>query len=94
MAKYMVRYELHASNRNEAIKRFVDGAAMQPPEGVTDVARYHSADGNQGWAIAETDDPVSLVDWLLHWTDIISYEVTPVITDEELGGLFQKHGLG
>ncbi len=94
MAKYMIAYDLSKENRNEAIKRFVDGKAMQPPEGVTDLGRWHAAGGRLGWAVAETDDPKHLADWVMSWSDIIDYEIHPVISDEELGALFAKHELG
>jgi len=94
MACYMVTYQLPAANRNEAIKRFTDGSALQAPEGAKDLGRWHSANGRTGWSVVETDDPKILADWLLRWTDIISYDIEPVISDEEIGSLFQKHGLG
>ena len=37
---------------------------------------------------------VDAIDWLLKWNDIIDTTVTPVISDEEAGAAFQKHGLG
>ncbi len=94
MAQYMITYNLPGENRNEAIKRFAEGSAIQPPEGVTSVGRWHAVDGNIGWSLVETDDPKTIMDWLLHWSDIITYEVVPVIGDDELGALFQKHDLG
>ncbi len=48
MAQYMVTYNLPGENRNEAIKRFAEGSAMQPPEGATSVGRWHAVDGNIG----------------------------------------------
>jgi hypothetical protein len=94
MACYMVTYQLSGANRNEAIKRFTEGSAMQAPQGAKDLGRWHAANGHTGWAVVETDDPKIIADWLLHWTDIMSYEVEPVIGDEEFGSLVQKHGLG
>ncbi len=45
MATYMVTYELPHANRNEAIKRFVNGDALQDPVGAKTVARWHAAGG-------------------------------------------------
>ena len=50
--------------------------------------------GNGSYIVVETDDPKAISDWLLQWTDLASFEVQAVLTDEELGELFQKHGLG
>lgn len=94
MATYMTVYHLSADNRNEAIARFLEGTAMQPPEGVTHVARWHSAGGGIGWGVADTDDPKLIADWLMQWSDIIEYEIYPVISDEEFGEIMVKHGHG
>ena len=92
MAKYMVMWDLPSETRNEAIKRFAAGGAeMEAPDGVTLVTRWHAVDGGSGFSVVETDDPKGIADWLLHWTDILTYQVVPVITDDELGELLQKH---
>ena len=93
MATYMVTYELPHTNRNEAIKRFVSGEAMQDPAGAKTTARWHSVGGKIGWFVVETDDPSIMTAWLLQWTDIIDYDITPVIGDETLGEALAKAGL-
>lgn len=94
MANYMVTWNLPSEHRNEAIKRFMEGSALQAPDGVSLVCRWHAAAAGVGWVVVETDDPKTIADWLLHWSDLLSYEATPVLTDEEVGEMFQKHGLG
>ena len=44
-------------------------------------------------AVVETDDPTIMTAWLLQWTDIIDYDITPVVGDDELGEAFGKAGL-
>ena len=93
MSLYMIRYQLSPRNRNKAIKRFMHSEeAPTPPDGVTHIDRWHSVAGNEGWHIADATDPKAIFDWVLHWSDIVSYEITPVVKDEELGELLQKHG--
>ena len=94
MATYMISWETPAENRNEVFARFTEGSAMEEPSGVTDLGRWHSAEGRRGWGVVETDDPKRITDWLLRWTDITSFEVRPVISDEELGDLISNHGFG
>ncbi len=94
MAKYMISWDLPMDNRDEAIERFVDGAALEAPEGISLVSRWHSVSGGRGWSVVETDDPAHIMDWLMNWSDIMSYEVEAVITDEVFGGLLSKHGMG
>ena len=93
MATYMVTYELPYVNRNEAIKRFVNGDALQDPAGAKTIARWHAAGGKIGWIAVETDDPAIITAWFLLWTDIMDYDITPVVSDEELGVAFGKAGL-
>ena len=94
MATYMLSYRFTPEEQDEAIERFMEGSALEEPEGIESVARWHSAVGGRGWNVIETDDPKHLTDWVLNWSDLIQYEVTPVINDEELGEVFVKHGHG
>ena len=93
MATYMVTYKLPHANRNEAIKRFVSGDAMQDPAGAKTTGRWHAVGGKIGWAVVETDDPSIMLAQLLQWTDIIDYDITPVVGDEGLGEALGKAGL-
>jgi hypothetical protein len=55
-----------------------------PPQGVTMLSRWHSIGSGRGFAIAETDDPVALSRWCREWSDLMSFEVLPVINDEQI----------
>ena len=68
--------------------------ARTAPEELKELGRWHAARGDGGYVVVETDDPKAITNWLLQWSDLLSYEVEPVISDEEMGELFQKHGLG
>ena len=46
----------------------------------------------EGWTVVQTDDPKHIADWIMNGSDIMDYEVHPVISDEELGGIFAKQG--
>lgn len=75
-------YEYSTENRDEVHRRFKDTGGVPPPE-VTMVGRWHSAEGNRGFLIAESDDANGIARWLNEWTDLVSFEVTPVLTDEQ-----------
>lgn len=94
MAKYMVAWDLPPEHRDEAIGRFMEGSAMQTPDGITVLGRWHAVGGVIGWCVVETDDPKIMADWLVLWTDLFTYDITPILGDEELGELYQKHGIG
>ena len=77
-----IAFDYLPDSRDEVHERFKQTGAP-PPKGVTMVGRWHSAEGNRGWLIAETDDPAAVARWLQEWSDLISFEVTPVLTDEQ-----------
>jgi hypothetical protein len=92
MAKYMVTWQLPHESRNEAIKRFsVD--SIRPPKGVKTLGQWHKASFGGGYSVVETNDPKLITEWVIRFSDIVPYEVAPVITDEEIGELIKKHGL-
>lgn len=81
---FHITYEFSPQEREQAQKRFKETGAL-PPEGVTMQGRWHSAAGRKGFMIAETADAVALGKWTQSWTDLLSFEITPVLTEEEVG---------
>lgn len=77
-----VTYDYLPDSRDEVQERFKQTGAP-PPDGVTMIGRWHAAEGNRGWLVAETDEPDAIARWLQEWTDLISFEVTLVLTDEQ-----------
>lgn len=45
--------------------------------------RWHSVEGNRGFLIAESSRADSIARWLQEWSELINFEVTPVLTDEQ-----------
>ena len=77
-------YTYSTEDRDAVHERFKQTGGA-PPNGVAMVGRWHSAEGNCGFLVAETDDATALSRWLQEWTDLITFEVTPVLTDEQFG---------
>ncbi len=80
---FVVHWVFDPENRNQAQDRFKQTGAP-PPEGVTMHSRWHAASGLEGWAVCESDDPVALCKWTQDWTDLLDFQVTPVINDEQI----------
>jgi|ETNmetMinimDraft_26_1059896.scaffolds.fasta_scaffold253632_1 hypothetical protein len=80
---FHVGYEFTPGERNDAQARFKETGAP-PPDGVTMHGRWHSAAGHIGFVIAESSSAVAIGKWLQEWTDLLSFEITPVLTDEEI----------
>ncbi len=79
-------YVYQAENRDEVHRRFLETGGT-PPAGIEMLGRWHAADGNGGFFLAETDDASALARWLQDWTDLIDFRVTPVLTDQAFGEL-------
>jgi Protein of unknown function (DUF3303) len=79
---FHITYQATPQLRNNAQQRFKETGAP-PPAGVTMMGRWHSAQGLKGFAIAESEDAEAIAKWLHEWTDLLSFEVTPVINDEQ-----------
>ena len=84
---FHIEWELSPATRNHAQERFKDTGAI-PPEGVIMKGRWHSVAGRRGFLIAESSDAVAIGKWMQGWTDLLSFNITPVVTDEELVEIF------
>jgi hypothetical protein len=80
---FHITYHLSPAQRNEAQKRFKETGAP-PPAGVTMNGRWHCSQGLQGFLLAESSDAEAIARWMQEWTDLLTFEVTPVVTDEEI----------
>ena len=84
--KFIVRWEIPQEARKDAIARFMETGG-QPPDGVEMLTRWHSADGEFGFAIAETDDVQAIAKWSLDWNDLLPMDVRPAVDDEGIGAV-------
>ncbi len=80
---YMTIWTYPPAHSVAVIERFQATGAM-PPEGVTMHARWFDVSAGRGFAITETDDPVAIVKWVRDWSDLLDFEIVPVVNDEQL----------
>lgn len=83
---FHVTYTVSPNHRNAAQTRFQETGGL-PPEGVTMLGRWHSASGRRGFTVAEAVDAADIARWMQQWTDLLTFEITPVLTDEEFAGV-------
>jgi hypothetical protein len=79
---YMVTWNISEENFGPAVERWQAGDEL--PEGVTMVGRWHAPGAGYGWTLLEADDPIAVAKLGLHWADLVSQEVTPVMTDDQI----------
>lgn len=69
--------------RTAVHSRFKESGDAPPPANVKLIGRWHSVEGNSGTLIADAEEASSIASWLHDWTDLVTFEVSPVLTDEE-----------
>lgn len=75
------------------IERFVHGArpvyeraaerGRMLPEGVTYVESWVSDDLGRCYQVVKTETPDALADWISRWSDLVEFEVVPVVSSAE-----------
>jgi len=80
--KYMTTWNISEDNYADAVARFKE-ADPTPPKGVTMIGRWHAMGTGYGFALFDVDDPIAFTKFIMQWSDLVSQEVTPVVTDEE-----------
>jgi hypothetical protein len=63
-------------------RRFRDQGRMAP-EGLRYVSSWVTEDLQRCFQIMECDDPRLLQEWIDRWSDLVDFEVTPVVTSQE-----------
>ncbi len=85
---FHISFEVSLEHRNVAQGRFLETGAM-PPDGVTMLGRWHAASGRLGYLIAESDDLSAVARWTQQWTDLLTFEVEPVLEDEPFAAVLR-----
>lgn len=63
-------------------RRFRDRGRLAP-EGLQYVSSWVDEQFERCFQLMETSDPQLLDQWISHWSDIVSFEVYPVISSKE-----------
>ena len=83
---FHVTYEFPIEQRQTAEARFVETGA-QPPSGVTLVSRWHDVAGRRGFMVVESSDATAVASFIRDWTDLITFQITPVVNDEQIAAI-------
>lgn len=87
--KFIVTYPLTCHAYKERISRFLETGA-QPPEGVKLHGRWVTASHSKGFMLVEAEDPKPLFRWTAEWSDLINFEIEPVLTDDEAAPILKE----
>lgn len=80
--RYMVIENFKPGMAGEIYRRLGD-TGRHMPAGLTYVGSWITDDLTRCYQVMECDDPGLLDDWISHWTDLMDFEVVPVISSDE-----------
>jgi hypothetical protein len=86
---YMTVYSFRPQNRDATVARFKKTGGP-PPDGVKMIGRWHDAGMHRGWVLAESDSVEGVARWCHQWADLISFQIVPVLDDEQIMGVFSS----
>jgi hypothetical protein len=79
---YVTTWTFKPEHRDAIQARFKQTGGL-PPEGVRMLGRWHGIGLNKGVCVAENDDPLAIGRWAQQWSDLMSLEMYPALTDED-----------
>jgi Protein of unknown function (DUF3303) len=87
---FMVIEKFRDGDPKPVYRRFRDSGRMAP-KGVSYVSSWVTTDFERCFQVMECDDRALLDDWMSKWSDIIEFEVIPVITSEKATAAIAPH---
>ena len=79
---YMVIEEFHDGDPVPAYRRFRDSGRLQP-DGLKYLGSWITKDLTRCYQVMECDDHTLLDQWMSRWSEVVSFEVIPVLTSPE-----------
>ena len=80
---FMSVYTFEPGQRNEVIRRRLEKGTVAP-EGVKIIGEWFYLGGHKGFRLIETNDPKAMMGMAIAWTDLIKFEMVPVMEIEEV----------
>jgi hypothetical protein len=79
---YMVIERFKNQDATPVYDRFLDQGRMTP-EGLEYVSSWVDTKLERCFQIMETSDPKLMAEWTAHWSDIVDFEVVPVMSSAD-----------
>jgi len=80
---FVIQWTIAPECRDAANARFKETGGM-PPAGVEMLGRWHFAAGGEGLLVCKADSGVALGKWMLDWSDLMRFRVSPVNDDADV----------
>ena len=82
MSLYMVIENFKNGDAAPVYRRFRDRGRLAP-EGLSYISSWVNDQFDRCYQLMETEDRVLLDRWIANWSDLVDFEVHPVITSKE-----------
>ena len=82
MPLYLVVERFRNGDAAPVYRRFREHGRMAP-EGLAYISSWVTEDLSTCYQLMETADRALLEDWMRNWTDLVEFEVHPVMTSQE-----------
>lgn len=79
---YLVIEHFKGGDAVPVYRRYRDHGRLAP-EGLSYISSWVDAGLKRCYQLMETDNPVLLEEWISRWSDIVDFEVHPVITSAQ-----------
>ena len=79
---FMVIETFRNQDAKSAYRRFRDKGRMMP-DGLKFVGSWTAADLSRCFQLMETDDVTLLQKWVAEWSDLVEFEIVPVVAGKE-----------
>ena len=80
--RYMVIEDFKPGKVGEIYQRLRDSGRHMPP-GLVYVGSWITDDMSRCYQVMECDDRALIDEWISHWTDLMEFQVVPVISSAE-----------
>jgi Protein of unknown function (DUF3303) len=87
---FMVIEKYRDGDPKPVYRRFKEKGRMAPP-GARYVSSWVTTDFERGFQVMDCDDRGVLDKWMSSWSDIVDFEVFPIITSEKASAAIAPH---
>ena len=87
---YMVVEHFRNKDAVPVYRRFRDHGRMAP-DGLAYIASWVDHEFARCYQVMETSNPALLDEWMANWSDIIEFEVHPILTSQEAVEIIAPH---
>jgi hypothetical protein len=87
--QFMVIETFRSQDARSVYQRFTEKGRMMP-DGLTFISSWVTADLSRCFQLMECDDITLLQRWIVEWSDLMGFEIVPVVAGKETAQALAK----